>query len=161
MKTLLIPTDFDVESLKSIPVLVNRFYPEQINIIMVHMMKITDSITELLMLSRRSTEYQHISQDFENKCNQLKKQFPGNIHSIRYEFFYGNTVATLDNFLDANEVNAIVLLNNYTYQTLNKYSVEPSILVNRCKTEKVFVDCAQVNKPEVVKTDNFFEEQSA
>jgi len=140
MKTLLIPTDFKLESLNSIPELVERFYPNKINIVLVHMMQITDCIQELLMLSRRSTEYRHISQEFYDACTSLKQEHEGVVSNIRIDFFYGSTVAVFKNFLEANDVDVIVLLNNYDYKLLNKNSLEPSLLVNRSGKEVIYTD---------------------
>jgi len=142
MKTLLIPTDFNVKSLNCIPDLIQQYTPQKLNIILVHMMKITDNIHELLMLSRRSAEHQHISAEFYNACALLKREHANSINNIRIEFFYGSTVAVFKNFLEANEVDSIVMLQNYPYTMLNKNSIEPAILVNRSGIEVVEANCA-------------------
>ncbi len=139
MKTLLIPTDFDLKSLNSIPELVEKYYPEDLNIILVHMMQITDDIHELLMLSRRSTEYQDISQAFYDTCTALKQKHRSSIQKISIEFFYGSTVAVFKNFLDANEVDEIVLIRDYDYKLINKNSIKPTLLVTRCGKALVYV----------------------
>lgn len=141
MKTLLIPTDFNVKSLNCITGLIQQYAPQKLNIIMVHMMKITDNIHELLMLSRRSAEHQHISPEFYNACALLKREHADSINNIRIEFFYGSTVAVFKNFLEANEVNSIVMLENYTYAMLNKNSVEPAVLVNRSGIKVINANC--------------------
>ncbi|MFD1257282.1 hypothetical protein ACFQ3S_10785 [Mucilaginibacter terrae] len=150
MKTLLIPTDFNIKSLNCIPALRKRYYPEKVNIVLVHMMKITDNMQELLMLSRRSTEYQHISEEFYNTCARLRQNNKNSIHNIRIEFFYGSTVAVFKNFLEANEVDAIVLLNNYRYALLNKNSIDPAQLVTRSGSYLLYVDCNEQHENENV-----------
>lgn len=131
MKTLLIPTDFNVKSLNCIPSLLQQHYPQKVNIILVHMMKITDNIQELLMLSRRSAEHQHISPEFYNACALIKREHAANLNNLRMEFFYGSTLAVFKNFLEANAVDSIVMLENYNYAMLNKNSIEPALMVNR------------------------------
>jgi hypothetical protein len=153
MKTLLIPTDFNLKSLDCIAGLTQRYYPEKVNIVLVHMMKITDCAQELQMLSRRSAEYQHISQDFYNTCAKLKQKHANSINNIRIEFFYGSTVAVFKNFLEANQVDTIVMLENYDYASLNKNSIEPALLVNRSGVQLLHVDCTQAHKPELVEAD--------
>jgi len=142
MKTLLIPTDFNVKSLNCIPGLMQRYDPQKLNIILVHIMKITDNIHELLMLSRRSAEHQHISPEFYNACTLLKREHANSINNIRIEFFYGSTVAVFKNFLEANEVDSIVMLEDYQYAMLNKNSIEPAILVNRSSVNVIEANCA-------------------
>lgn len=160
MKTLLVPTDFKLQSLNCIPELIEDFYPAKLNIILVHMMQITDDIQELLMLSRRSAEYQHISQSFYNTCASLKRNYSESIHDISIEFFYGSTVVVFKNFLEANQVDAVVLLKNYQYKLLNKNSIEPALLVNRCGKQVVYID---FNLPKAVEipepTESLFEQK--
>ena len=159
MKTLLIPTDFNLASLNCIPGLIQRYSPQKVEIILVHMMKVTDNIGELLMLSRRSSEYRHISEDFYKACYKLKQQYTGNINNIRIEFFYGSTVAVFKNFLEANEVDAIVMFENYDYQMLNKNSTPPALLANRSGYELIYADCKQPTPTKTVADqENLIEE---
>jgi hypothetical protein len=152
MKTILIPTDFNTLSLQPIPALVKKFYPEEVNILLVHMMGVTDCVRELLMLSRRSSEYQHISHDFYNACNQLKAIHNGELNSLRIEFFYGNTVAVFKNFLEANDVDAILHTGGYNYKMLNKSSIHPSVLTNKCRNLLITVDQSVSIEKHVVET---------
>jgi hypothetical protein len=144
MKTILIPTDFKTESLNCIPELLKKVYPDELNIIMVHIMDITDSIQELLMLSRRSAEYRHVPEGFYKQCADLKSKYPERIGNIRVEFFYGSTVAVFNNLLDANDIDAVVKLNNYTYDELTQNSIDPSKLISRCNKPVMYVDCNPV-----------------
>ena len=139
MKTILIPTDYRIESLKHIPGLLNKFETEEVEIIMVHMLSVTDCIRELLMLSRRSAEYKHIPSDFYAVCMQLKKDYPDQLKNIRLEFFYGNTVAVLKNFLEANEVDAVLQIDNYEYRKLEKTSINPVEMIKRLGKSMVII----------------------
>jgi hypothetical protein len=104
-------------------------------------MKITDNIQELLMLSRRSTEYQHISEQFHNTCTLLKQLHSSNINHLRIEFFYGSTVAVFKNFVEVNDVDVIVMLDNYKYNLLNENSIDPTQLVRRSGHTVIHADC--------------------
>jgi hypothetical protein len=157
MKTLLIPTDFNLASLNCIPGLVQSYAPEKVEVILVHMMKVTDNIGELLMLSRRSSEYRHISEDFYKACARLKRLYAANINNIRIEFFYGSTVAVFKNFLEANEVDAIVMLEDYDYRMLNNNSTQPALLANRSGYELIYTNCEQPAKA-IVQQENLIEE---
>ncbi|WP_184546405.1 hypothetical protein [Mucilaginibacter sp. FT3.2] len=136
MKTLLIPTDFTQQSIQSIPALAERYYPEKINVVLVHMLKITDSISELLMLSRRSVEYRHIPDNFYIRCRDIQNKHSHLINNIAITFFYGSTVAVFNNFLEANEVDAIVTPHD-NYQLLFKNSIDPNVLIERCDIDIV------------------------
>ncbi|WP_158825461.1 hypothetical protein [Mucilaginibacter lacusdianchii] len=140
MKTLLIPTDFKLSCLPALHRLLQQYQPNRVNIILVHMLKITDSIQELMMLSRRSSEYRMISDEFHQACALLKQSYP-QIADMRLEFFYGSTLAVFNNFLEANSVDNIVMFENYKYHQLAKNSIPPSLLVNRAQVPIVKVSC--------------------
>jgi hypothetical protein len=131
MKTLLIPTDFTQQSIQGIPALVHQYYPEKVNIVLVHMLKITDSLSELLMLSRRSVEYRHIPDNFYTRCSELQNKHSHLINHIAINFFYGSTIAVFSNYLEANEVDAIVRPHD-NYQLLFKNSIDPKTMISKC-----------------------------
>ena len=128
MKTILIPTDFNASALNCIPELCASMKEKDLKIIFVHLFRLSDSITDLLMLSRRSREFEHISDDFHDGCQKLKATFP-EIKSIRIEFFYGSTLSMFKNFLEANDVDCILHPDFCTCEKLNKTSVDPASLV--------------------------------
>ncbi len=131
MKTVLIPTDYRTESLQYIPQLLAKFNAEEVEIIMVHMMSITDCERELLMLSRRSAEYRHIPDEFYEICISLRNEYKGRLKNIRLEFFYGNTSAVFLNFLEANNIDFVLQMPGYEYKKLNKASINPEDMISR------------------------------
>jgi hypothetical protein len=133
MKTLFIPTDFTYQSLQRIPNIAQQYYPQKVDIRLVHMLKITDNIGELMMLSRRSAEYRQIPDNFYLRCRELEKDFSHLINRIHIDIFYGSTVAVFNNYLDAHEVDAIVPPHD-NYQMLFKNSIDPEILIKKCGT---------------------------
>jgi len=146
MKTVLIPTDYRTESLQYIPQLLAKFYPEKVDIMMVHMMSVTDCVRELLMLSRRSAEYSHISDDFYKGCINLKKENPSQLNNIRLEFFYGNTTTAFKNFIELHDIDAVMQMVGYQYKMLNKSSVNPLEMINRCGKNVVKINAHELEK---------------
>jgi hypothetical protein len=132
---ILIPTDFSLASLNAITGLVKKHPEERFNITLVHFFKLADSEAELLMLARRNREYTHISQEFEDQLNELRKSFPQQVARVYIEFFYGNTMAIFKNFLEARDIKTIVCLDCHNYKQLTKNSIDPQLLVKRsgCK----------------------------
>ena len=82
MKTVLVPTDFNVESLKIIDSLVVTNKPQEIGIIFIHAFKLSDSITDMLMLSRRSRDYENVSDEFYTQLELYKQKYPNHIKFI-------------------------------------------------------------------------------
>ena len=132
---ILIPTDFSLASLNTIMGLVKKHPEERFNITLVHFFKLSDSEAELLMLARRNREYTHISQEFEDQLNDIRKNFPQQVARVHAEFFYGNTVAIFKNYLEARNIETIVCLDCHNYNQLTKNSLDPQMLVKRsgCK----------------------------
>ncbi|WP_316832225.1 hypothetical protein [Pedobacter aquatilis] len=147
MKTVLIPTDFNLESTKIIESLVLNT-TEKLNIIFLHAFKLSDSITDMLMLSRRSRDYENVSDDFYQKINQYKSQFPEQINTIGIEYFYGSTVVAFKNFIEAFDVNYIAYLKNYDFKPINKYSINPKFLTERSGCEVLYLNALTVHSSE-------------
>lgn len=152
MKTVLVPTDFNLESTKIVDALIQNQGAEKLNIIFVHAFKLSDSITDMLMLSRRSRDYENISDEFYEALNRLKKQYSNNIDNISIEYFYGSTVAAFKNFIEAFGVDAVAYLKNYKFVPINKYSIDPKYLTERSGCETI-----QLNIFTVHQTENLIE----
>jgi hypothetical protein len=154
MKTILIPTDFKLESLNAVSRLVETLQPQKLNIVMVHLLAITDCMGELELLSRRSAEYRLISDEFYNTCTRLKQQHPEVIEKIDITFFYGYTMAAFRNFLDAQQVDAIVKLDDYDYQLLTEKSINPNNLIHRSGKEIIWASTKPLPQTTPVAEEN-------
>ncbi|MGF1924848.1 MAG: hypothetical protein ACQUHE_11775 [Bacteroidia bacterium] len=151
MKTVLIPTDFNVESIKIIDAFNLNYNLEDVTFIFLHAFKLSDSITDMLMLSRRSRDYENISEEFYLGMEATKQKYPKLIKNIGIEYFYGSTVVAFKNLLEALSVDAILYPENHSFHAINKFSVDPKILTSRCGYPVVALDINVVN------TENLFE----
>ncbi|WP_316803886.1 hypothetical protein [Pedobacter nototheniae] len=142
MKTVLVPTDFNPDATKIIDALVLNQKEEKLNIIFVHAFKLSDSITDMLMLSRRSRDYENVSDTFYLKLNQYKTKYSNQLGCVGIEYFYGSTVAAFKNFIDAFDVDCVAYLKDYDFQKINKYSIEPKYLTERCGCQTLELDSA-------------------
>jgi hypothetical protein len=142
MKSILIPTDFKPDALDHIPDLCNQSNGENLQLIFLHLFKISDSITDLLMLNRRNREYEYISDQFYLRCETIKADFP-QIKSIKIDFFYGSTLSMFRNYLEAHAIDAVLDLANCSIKPLNKLSVDPTNLIVKCGLNVIRI------KPEV------------
>ncbi|TCD11152.1 hypothetical protein EZ449_06560 [Pedobacter frigidisoli] len=148
MKTILIPTDFNLESTKIIDALVQNQPNETLNIIFVHAFKLSDSITDMLMLSRRSRDYENVSDEFYQQLNQSKSKYSAKINTIGIEYFYGSTVAAFKNFIEAFDVECVAYLKGYTFKPINKFSIDPKFLTARCGCEVLELNIMTVHSSE-------------
>jgi hypothetical protein len=131
MKTILIPTDYQASAFNCIPSVVSQLQSEEINLVFVHMFKLSDSVTDLMMLSRRSREYEKVSDEFYQRCNEAKAQYP-QITNIKIEFLYGSTLSMFKDFLEHNEVDAVVETAAGSFNPIHKSSINPAVLVQKC-----------------------------
>lgn len=130
MTTILIPTDFNTSALNCIPDLCKQYKDQELTLIYVHVFKLSDDMSDLIMLSRRSKEYTYVKDDFYKIAEGLKKAHP-QIKSVKIEFLYGSTVTMFRNFLEANDVNCVLNPADCTCSKLNKASLDPFILTGK------------------------------
>ncbi|WP_374165219.1 hypothetical protein [Arcticibacter sp. MXS-1] len=131
MRTILIPTDFNSAAPDCIPALCSRFEGNEIEVIFFHMFKLSDSESELMMLSRRSSEFELVDDRFYEKCDVIRERCPS-LRSVKVEFFYGSTMGMFRNFLESHEVDYIMNPVSCAVKKIHKYSVDPAVLVGRC-----------------------------
>jgi len=120
MKNILIPTDFSIKSLKLVKAAVERFPGEPLQVILVHALKPDNSISGLLMLNKRLAVHQLYTQEFTEACEVLQNKYASVLKKVRIEFYYGGTKSYLKHFLEARNIDAILLAKDYTLQPPSK-----------------------------------------
>ncbi|WP_454803830.1 hypothetical protein [Mucilaginibacter phyllosphaerae] len=130
MKTILIPTDYKASSLDGIHAVCRQFKNEELNLVFVHVFKLSDSFSDVITLSRRSREYEKVGDDFYRYCNVLRAQYP-QIAKIQIEFLYGSTLGMFKNFIEANEIDMVLDTEGYQFSPIHAYSVDPALLIKR------------------------------
>ncbi|PST82554.1 hypothetical protein C7T94_07740 [Pedobacter yulinensis] len=131
MQTVLIPTDFNKAALDCIPNICHQFPAQRLRFVFVHLFKLSDSISDLLMLSRRSREYDYVSDNFHEELIALQQQFL-QIDSVRIEFFYGNTMSMFRDFLETQQITHVLDPSCCRMSRLNRSSIDPAPLLARC-----------------------------
>ncbi|GGH21834.1 hypothetical protein [Mucilaginibacter phyllosphaerae] len=130
MKNILIPTDYQAASIDCIHAVCRKFKGEELNLIFVHVFKLSDSFSDVITLSRRSREYEKVGDDFYRYCNVLRAQYP-QIQNVKIEFLYGSTLGMFKNFIEANEVDMVLDNEGYQFNPIHAYSVDPALLIQR------------------------------
>lgn len=146
MKRVLVPTDFNVESTKIIDAIALHQGLEEVTVIFLHAFKLSDSITDMLMLSRRSRDYEHISDDFNQKIDFYTTKYENKIKGIGIEFFYGSTAAAFRNLIEGLQIDLVVYAQNHNFAPINKYSIDPKYLTARCGCQVLELDTEVIAK---------------
>ncbi|SER55924.1 hypothetical protein [Pedobacter rhizosphaerae] len=148
MKTVLVPTDFNLESVQIIDALIQDQPHETFNIIFIHAFKISDSITDMLMLNRRSRDYENVSDEFYQSLNDYKSKYQDQLSRVGIEYFYGSTVAAFKNFIEHFEVEYIGYPKNYNFKPINKFSIDPKYLTERSGCKLLVLDTTNIRRKE-------------
>jgi hypothetical protein len=135
MKTILIPSDFSVQSLDFVEHLLRKFQPERVNLLLFHLFELPDSITELLLLGREQKDFPGIRYEFLYRCRQLELAHRKQLEAIRTKCFYGNTLAIFRNFLEGHQVDLIAHPANTPFRKLGKASLDPGPFIDKCGKE--------------------------
>jgi len=145
MQNILIPTNFSVQSLDCVSSLCEQCKGAPLRLVSVHMFKISDSIADLLMLSRRNKEYSYISTDFYDTCDALKVRYPQLV--IHIEFFYGSSMNNFNDFLETAEIDAILEPSSCIMTKLNASSTDPLLFINKSRIPLISIPAAKQNTP--------------
>lgn len=135
MKTILLPTDLTLQSL--IPI--HRIAAENKNgdcrILAVHMLQLPTSINDLLFIGR-TNHYKRVPSTFteavELLCNKYKEQGV----KLIFQVIYCESATYLKNFIRANNVDEVCLLDGYQYSAAFPDSADLKYVISKCR-EKV------------------------
>lgn len=131
MKKILIPSDFKDSSLDLVERLLEKHPAIKISVLFFHVIRFSGSVTDLLLLSKRSRENSLIDKAFTDRCNFLEKKYRLNNLKLESQFFYGSTVARFRDYLRANQVDLIWYNRDYFYDQLSKNSLDPGSLIQK------------------------------
>ena len=140
MKNVLIPTDFTIESLENIGRLAESLPKEKLNIRLVHFIKLSDSMSELLLLSQRTRERKLITDEFIMHSEEWRRKYGSQIQSVLVECFYGSTVAVFKNYLEGFDIDAIAHMPGFSYKKASKSSFDPSSIIARSGIEVIALE---------------------
>ena len=90
------------------------------------------------MLSRRSREYEFVSEDFYNECAMLKRKYP-QLSQIKIDFLYGSTLSMFKNYLEEHEINSVLEPSSCSLGKINKTSLDQEVLVKRSGLPLLFI----------------------
>ena len=115
-KTILLPTDFSIESLHVLKTVLSQSKPnETFDIIFLHGIHLSDSIRDLLFFSKQKILNQVVSNEFNEACSVITNTYASKINSIRKDIFTGFTQAAFTSYTEANQVSCLYLPADYTW----------------------------------------------
>lgn len=131
MKTILLPSDFSMESVHVAETVV-RESTEDLRLVFTHLFHVADDIQDLLFSSYREKEYELVPEEFWKECTILKDLYSKKLLSIKVAFYYGNKLASFKNFLDYHQADCIAYSESYGIPKLKKSSIEALPVLKKC-----------------------------
>lgn len=130
-KSILIPTDFSIESLNFVVEAAESAHSDsRINIVFLHCERLQDAIVDLLFYSKRELVDSLKTPAFANACQLILNKYPSVIHSMRFEIFTGHNQRAFENFLVGNRIDEILVPKNHALQ-FGKSSFDPLPFIQR------------------------------
>lgn len=131
-KTILIPTDFTIESLHTLRLALMENEAAQVRVVLVHACRLSNSITDLLFYAPGKIINHAVTPEFEEAISILKNRFFNTLQSLSIQLFHGNNEAAFTGFALAYGVSEIYLPKSYRFKALKK-GFDPVPLINRTK----------------------------
>jgi hypothetical protein len=130
VKTILVPTDFRVESLNTLKYALKKNHiVSDVKVILLHTEILSDSITDLLFYSTDAVLDALITPTFEEALSIIKNRYE-NIMSIAIEVTHGNNHGAFRRFLAARKVDEVYIPQSYTLHLPEK-SFDPLPLLRK------------------------------
>lgn len=132
-KTILIPIDFEVESLNTAKLLLTESN-EPVKILLVYPEYLSDSIPDLVFYSPIRRLDALATHEFREALAILRNRFSDKLISLELMLFHGTTRNAFRNFVEANNVDEVHLPKTYALKR-TKNSIDISPYVNQAKVE--------------------------
>ncbi|MGV3697789.1 hypothetical protein [Flavobacterium sp.] len=139
-KTIVIPTDFTVQSLNVLKTVLNQ-YPsdEKYNIILLHGFSLSDSIRDLLFFSKPSQIHSLMNSEFEEAYEVIRNKFDSQIGSLKIDLFTGYNVSAFNTYLEVNGVEHI-FASDRKPEFGHKNSFDLSRFIHKCRIDATIIE---------------------
>lgn len=127
-KVIMLPTDFSIESLNTLRLAADQYKGQKIHVVLVYAETPSDSITDLLFYRPVNTIKALKSKSFEEALSVVRNRYESTIASLSFKIFNGTNTNALLNFVEANQIDDIILPTNYNFQfPKNGFDMTPMI----------------------------------
>lgn len=117
-KRILVPTDFTIKSLRIVIDYLSDTTDENIELILVHGRKASDSITELLGFSNDYYIEKAYHEDFLTACQIIKHRFENKITEIYSDMISSKNDNYIRNYLKGNRIDMAVLPTDFSFSNV-------------------------------------------
>lgn len=127
-KTILVPTDFTMESLNLFKHVMQTTVVD-VNVIFLHCLAPSDSIIDMLFTRPDDIVQSLVTRDFKEACSIIKNRYGSHISNETVTLFRGRNHNAFMNLLDANHIDEIVIPKEYEFVKTHSRSVDPMFFI--------------------------------
>jgi hypothetical protein len=132
-KTILIPTDFSIESLNLLKEAARTTTDEDTRMVLVHGVYLPDSIVDLLFFSKQRLIDELTTKDFKDACRIIKNKYNSQIGALQIELFVGVTQSAFQGFVEGLGVDRVFVPKSYTFKNSSRRSFDVMPYIRRSK----------------------------
>jgi hypothetical protein len=154
-KTILIPTDFTIESLNTVKGALDQAGDGKVNIILACAADPGDSITDLLFFCKSKYINSLQNDKFREACEILKNKYASQVNSFCIELFTGYRQAAFENFLQGLKVDQVFVPANYKFKLSNGRCYDLLPFCRKCTVP--FSEISWGETPSLFETGNMSE----
>lgn len=132
-KNVLIPTDFQMDSLNTIKKVVHDLNEEDtITITLLHGYYLSDSITDLLFYSKRNILNQIVPPVFFEGCELLKNKYASKLSHIKIDLFHGMNKRSFKSYITSNQIDNVYIPSGLNIKKVTKRSFDIVPYIYKC-----------------------------
>lgn len=132
-KNVLIPTDFQMDSLNAIKKVVHDLREEDTaTITLLHGYYLSDSITELLFHSKRDVLNKIVAVEFFEGCEVLKNKYASKLSQIKIDLFHGLNKRAFKTYVNSNSIDNVYIPTGLNVKKVNKSSFDILPYIYKC-----------------------------
>lgn len=132
-KNVLIPTDFQMDSLNTIKKVVHDLKEEDtVSITLLHGYYLSDSITELLFNSKKDILNRIVPTVFFEGCELLKNKYASQLSNIKIDLFHGLNKRAFKNYVESNELDNAYIPTELNFKKAAKQSFDVVPYIYKC-----------------------------
>lgn len=137
--TILIPTDFKDSSLEPLKALVQFQNEDAINVLLVHGIYLSNSISDLLFFDQSDLKIELAGKPFLNKLYEMEKELGSKVKSIQILFFSGFTQHAFEQFAETHRVDRIIIPYELEFDWSHKKSMDILPFLHKSKIKKQLI----------------------
>lgn len=141
-RTILIPTDFSVESLNLVKHTINKAHDEKLHFVLTHCMFLSDCPIDLLYFSKTELIKSLKNPEFKKACKTLRNRYSTDKVLIRSDLFTGLNQAAFNHFIDGNDIDEAIIPKHYNPRLNRQKSFNPIPFIRKSRLKITEVSLA-------------------